>query len=222
MTKQEIASLAFKLAGIYVIVRSVGHLSAFVVFILGLMMEAWREGLANLSGDWLLVGGVGPLLTGGGLAVVGVLLFRKSDRFTERIFPEAGSAMDQPPGDAARMLGIHAFAYSIVGLAVLARGLPQGIEFVVLVAMNVHRGGWTAWGQTPWLYSIQPLTQLVLGLGLFLGSHGLARCWATLRTGALREKLGLCRRCGYDLTGNVSGVCPECGADVRAQLPPAP
>ena len=22
---------------------------------------------------------------------------------------------------------------------------------------------------------------------------------------------GACDRCGYDLTGNVSGVCPECG-----------
>jgi len=25
---------------------------------------------------------------------------------------------------------------------------------------------------------------------------------------------GHCRRCGYDLTGNVSGRCPECGTDV--------
>jgi hypothetical protein len=25
---------------------------------------------------------------------------------------------------------------------------------------------------------------------------------------------GHCRRCGYDLTGNVSGVCPECGEKV--------
>ena len=25
---------------------------------------------------------------------------------------------------------------------------------------------------------------------------------------------GHCRRCGYDLRGNVSGVCPECGAKV--------
>ena len=24
---------------------------------------------------------------------------------------------------------------------------------------------------------------------------------------------GHCRRCGYDLTGNVSGRCPECGAE---------
>jgi hypothetical protein len=26
-----------------------------------------------------------------------------------------------------------------------------------------------------------------------------------------RRRLGLCVGCGYDLTGNVSGVCPECG-----------
>jgi hypothetical protein len=26
-----------------------------------------------------------------------------------------------------------------------------------------------------------------------------------------RERLGLCSTCGYDLTGNISGVCPECG-----------
>ena len=28
---------------------------------------------------------------------------------------------------------------------------------------------------------------------------------------AARRSAGLCVRCGYDLTGNVSGVCPECG-----------
>jgi hypothetical protein len=27
---------------------------------------------------------------------------------------------------------------------------------------------------------------------------------------------GLCRACNYDLTGNVSGVCPECGTAVTA------
>ncbi len=26
-----------------------------------------------------------------------------------------------------------------------------------------------------------------------------------------RQEPGHCRRCRYDLTGNVSGVCPECG-----------
>ncbi|HXE55277.1 MAG TPA: hypothetical protein VN541_19795 [Tepidisphaeraceae bacterium] len=31
-----------------------------------------------------------------------------------------------------------------------------------------------------------------------------------------RRRLGLCPACGYDLTGNVSGVCPECGKPVRS------
>jgi hypothetical protein len=29
-----------------------------------------------------------------------------------------------------------------------------------------------------------------------------------------RSPPGRCRRCGYDLTGNESGVCPECGVEV--------
>ncbi len=31
---------------------------------------------------------------------------------------------------------------------------------------------------------------------------------------------GHCPRCGYDLTGNVSGRCPECGAAVPAGAAP--
>ena len=31
---------------------------------------------------------------------------------------------------------------------------------------------------------------------------------------ARRVRAGLCPRCAYNLTGNVSGVCPECGAPV--------
>ncbi len=31
-----------------------------------------------------------------------------------------------------------------------------------------------------------------------------------------RHRAGHCRSCRYDLTGNVSGVCPECGNEVKA------
>ncbi len=31
-----------------------------------------------------------------------------------------------------------------------------------------------------------------------------------------RRERGLCERCAYDLTGNTSGVCPECGTTIRA------
>jgi hypothetical protein len=33
----------------------------------------------------------------------------------------------------------------------------------------------------------------------------------------IRRRLGLCTRCGYNLTGNVSGICPECGQAVTTE-----
>jgi hypothetical protein len=54
----------------------------------------------------------------------------------------------------------------------------------------------------------------------FLGAFGVLpllrlRAWHLRR---LRSSAGLCPACGYDLTFNVSGVCPECGT---APAPPA-
>lgn len=33
-----------------------------------------------------------------------------------------------------------------------------------------------------------------------------------------RRGTGCCERCGYDLTGNISGRCPECGKPVEATI----
>jgi hypothetical protein len=33
------------------------------------------------------------------------------------------------------------------------------------------------------------------------------------RTMVDRRRRGLCEKCGYDLTGNTSGICPECGRE---------
>lgn len=40
--------------------------------------------------------------------------------------------------------------------------------------------------------------------------------WSVVRWKRRRRKrlAGGCRRCGYNLTGNVSGVCPECGEKI--------
>ena len=35
----------------------------------------------------------------------------------------------------------------------------------------------------------------------------------------VRRKRGLCAHCGYELTGNVSGQCPECGEMVKTDPP---
>lgn len=42
----------------------------------------------------------------------------------------------------------------------------------------------------------------------------ISSCRAWLHKGRRASRTGCCRECGYTLTGNVSGVCPECGTRV--------
>ena len=53
-----------------------------------------------------------------------------------------------------------------------------------------------------------------LAIGLFPLGFGTG---AYFFMGKMRPPLeGECQKCGFDLTGNESGVCPECGREVEA------
>ena len=52
----------------------------------------------------------------------------------------------------------------------------------------------------------------VIGAGVVLwGWYLLDRPRERRELRTRRWRQGRCKACGYDLTGNVSGVCPECG-----------
>jgi hypothetical protein len=66
------------------------------------------------------------------------------------------------------------------------------------------------------------------GVLIFVGlpARWIHRAWHHRQQG-VRVTRGLCVACGYDLTGNASGVCPECGsnapirpADASGAVPP--
>jgi hypothetical protein len=38
---------------------------------------------------------------------------------------------------------------------------------------------------------------------------------------ALLPRSECCPRCKYNLTGNVSGICPECGSSITGRTPPS-
>jgi hypothetical protein len=103
------------------------------------------------------------------------------------------------------------FAYSVVALFILALCLD---DLAALVSWIFEAG--RTWDSLPRTQAIALILKLGFGLGLFFGSHGLVRVWSRLRYSGLRRKMGLCVRCGYDLTGNTSGVCPECGTPIEA------
>lgn len=70
------------------------------------------------------------------------------------------------------------------------------------------------WAPIPWIMRV-PDWAIVVVLAL------LPAAWSTrtVRGLAVRRRrlaVGACHVCRYDLTGNVSGVCPECGAAMRS------
>ncbi|MDB5304822.1 MAG: hypothetical protein JWM97_2371 [Phycisphaerales bacterium] len=60
------------------------------------------------------------------------------------------------------------------------------------------------------------LTVSAFALFVLAAVWGIARDMKSLAEGrrTWRKEYGLCPACGYDLTGNVSGTCPECGGKV--------
>lgn len=73
------------------------------------------------------------------------------------------------------------------------------------------------------------MTWLIAGLILVAAAQFLliVGCvfWKLPRRGELRWERAAeaCVRCGYDLRGNVSGTCPECGMPIfRGAPPPLP
>ena len=77
-----------------------------------------------------------------------------------------------------------------------------------VTAGYVHQGGGSRLATPFSQWSLGLWKPFFLSWLLFLpAAVAFRRHRARLRRGA-----GLCMRCGYDLTGNLSGVCPECGA----------
>ena len=56
------------------------------------------------------------------------------------------------------------------------------------------------------------LTWLVISI-----SVGCACRWIAFHCARPRCRPGYCHECDYDLTGNVSGICPECGSPLPKQ-----
>ncbi len=74
---------------------------------------------------------------------------------------------------------------------------------------------WNVRGFAPIRYSAAhiPYRKLVIALAL-LAVYPACRLTHHVVTRYRKRPHGLCLSCGYDLTGNISGVCPECGQPV--------
>lgn len=73
---------------------------------------------------------------------------------------------------------------------------------------------------TPLLLCVLCLADIRFSLPLlaYLSAVPLWRAWRRDRLRQYRREHCLCLKYGYNLTGNVSGVCPECGDTIAEQV----
>lgn len=107
--------------------------------------------------------------------------------------------------------------FCLAPTATLVPGLVwSGFNFLAILADPGNN--LTAGVKPPWLTSwvVQLLgSYLWLVLLLILANANARAAYAIVQP--MFDACHRCTTCGYNLTGNVSGVCPECGTAIRAE-----
>ena len=117
-----------------------------------------------------------------------------------------------------------AWGYRLRGACLFASGFPRG-SGVPGVHGSSYRRRLEVKRETPWAYKttyLRPkferesvgLVNVVMPLWLPLAVLSVPTFIVWWRGRRARTVPGYCIECGYDLTGNVSGKCSECGAVV--------
>lgn len=98
--------------------------------------------------------------------------------------------------------------YWMIGVAVWTIYVLVAAAGQELVAGHVNRNTVLLW---------TPLLAGVLALPVAVIQIWLCRRYiqGSIRREMVERGMLVCVHCGYDLTGNISGICPECGTPVR-------
>ncbi len=106
--------------------------------------------------------------------------------------------------------------YGAIFIAWVPWGARNGVIRPVyhgVIEIDPHDGAFTfaGWFTSGWNLPARFVTIPGWFALMFVGGV----TWRLLRL-SRRFPPGRCAECGYDLTGNVSGVCPECGVSLKA------
>lgn len=94
----------------------------------------------------------------------------------------------------------------------------------LILAISMAWGGleWMIWSSADSVWSVHGVVSLVVGLTFSIGLSLFMWVFTALSVVVYMDGVGShlreCPGCGYNLTGNVSGACPECGRAVPAEI----
>ncbi|MDD5708854.1 MAG: hypothetical protein PHR35_23305 [Kiritimatiellae bacterium] len=170
MTKRETTSLLVKLMGIYSLVQFVPSLS-YVLHFLTTIRDSQQI--------WMKLATVGIMIISPAIWIgFCILIIRKSDSIAKRVYRE--------DSDASQLSGLgfqemQVLGYNFIGLLLLVQSFPQIVSLVTTIK-NQQMYAQEYWTTDTFCMLTLPqllsfLTQLILGLILFLKPKGLANLW---------------------------------------------
>ena len=167
MSKREIASLAIKLMGVFLVVTSLGYLP--MVF-----------GFTNASGLWQ---GVLRFIGCLGSPALGGLIIVYSDKIAARLIREDNVYVTSGE-DAMTKNDVMAIAFACVGLHIAVTAVPQIFSTLIrFISYPVLREGQSfSAGVRSITTIIAPVVKLCLGIWLFVGSRAIVRLWHKIRS----------------------------------------
>ena len=162
MNQRNATEVCLLVAGVYLCASSV-PLGVIYVVSAAAITESSTMARQFPGARWL--GSIGYVATAAsGLALV---FFRK--RLAKRL------TSDGPNGDAdAGVSGVQAAAISVLGIYFFSGGLTGVVQEVALAFLWPRRYGGIE-------QAVRPITEMVVGLLLFLGSRGLVTLWIRLQ-----------------------------------------
>ncbi|MBA2479962.1 MAG: hypothetical protein H0V44_04815 [Planctomycetes bacterium] len=169
MDRLEAASLAFKIAGIYVMVAAVKLVPTIALPL--------REALRATRVSWVDIAVIGvPLVVScTALAILAYVLIAHSHRLAERSLgePRQREIDFRPTSDALQVM-----AFAIVGLVLLAEGIPRMIDLAA--GAYASREVLAPYLRDNAVDCIVLFLQLSAGYWLFFGPRSAARVWSRL------------------------------------------
>lgn len=168
MSKREIASLAFKIMGINMVLQG-----------FSVMISMFSVSLAQPN-QLTLQNFVNAVFPFSFFMIFGVLLWFLSDKLSE--------SMIKGKTDSNESLGIKAsdlqrIAFSVLGLYFLGNSLPKLISTLINISSKEITN------YIPVLILVGgPITQFIVGFAIFTGSEGLVNFLKSLRTAGIKKE----------------------------------
>jgi len=169
MTKKEIVSLSFKLAGIYCLIMSISYLSFAFMSARSALRQGFWDMLTSITPFVSLLLSFTP--------VVLLLLFGAYLIFSSKLPSKMASSMiEEEKRTSFTFQDIQVLAFSIIGVWLLSSAIPNFIQAIAQIIVMYP----SSKRSVP-VYFISQIVaavlKLALGIYLFSGGKGIAKLW---------------------------------------------